>query len=54
MYEQYGMGQYPFPWGGVTPPQNLQPQTPQMQQNQQRTKTIDCMAEVKVLVDSYK
>ena len=20
MYEQYGMGQYPFPWGGVTPP----------------------------------
>lgn len=35
MYEQYGMGQYPFPWGGVTPPPNWQPQTPPMQQNQQ-------------------
>lgn len=32
MYEQYGMGQYPFPWGGVTPPPNWQPQTPLMQQ----------------------
>lgn len=32
MYEQYGMGQYPFPWGGVTPPPNWQPQTPPMQQ----------------------
>lgn len=35
MYEQYGMGQYPFPWGGVTPPPNWQPQTPPMQQSQQ-------------------
>ena len=35
MYEQYGIGQYPFPWGGVTPPPNWQPQTPPMQQNQQ-------------------
>lgn len=35
MYEQYGMGQYPFPWGGVTPPPNWQPQTAPMQQNQQ-------------------
>lgn len=88
MYEQYGMGQYPFPWGGVIPPPNWQPQTPPMQQSQQgiqgvrfvsgiimtnyrsehgdmshelqefydwqRTKTMNCMAEVKVLVDSYK
>lgn len=35
MYEQYGMGQYPFPWGGVTPPPNWQPQTQPMQQSQQ-------------------
>lgn len=35
MYEQYGMGRYPFPWGGVTPPPNWQPQTPPMQQSQQ-------------------
>lgn len=35
MYEQYGMGQYPFPWGGVAPPPNWQPQTPPMQQSQQ-------------------
>lgn len=35
MYEQYGMGQYPFPWGGATPPPNWQPQTPPMQQSQQ-------------------
>lgn len=35
MYEQYGMGQYPFSWGGVTPPPNWQPQIPPMQQNQQ-------------------
>lgn len=35
MYEQYGMSQYPFPWGGVAPPPNWQPQTPPMQQSQQ-------------------
>lgn len=35
MYEQYGIGQYPFPWGGVAPPPNWQPQTPPVQQNQQ-------------------
>lgn len=40
MYEQYGMGQYPFPWGGVTPPPNWQPQTAPMQQNQQEIQGV--------------
>ena len=43
MFEPYLMGQYQYPWGGVTPPPNWQ-----------RTKTMNRMAEVKVLVDSYK
>ena len=35
MYEQYGMGQYPFQWGGITPAPSWQPQMPQNQQGQQ-------------------
>lgn len=121
MLEPYLMGQYQYPWQGMTPAPNWQPQTPQVAQGQQviqgvrfqcalhlkdedreladvyaslarteldhyqklynqmtrimtnyrsehgdlspelhefydwqRTKTMDCMAEVKVLVDSYK
>lgn len=61
MFEPYLMGQYQYPWQGMTPAPNWQPQTPQVAQGQlqefydwQRTKTMDCMAEVKVLVDSYK
>lgn len=34
MLESYPIGQYPFPWGGVTSP-NWQLQTPPIQQNQQ-------------------
>lgn len=59
MFEPYLMGQYQYPWQGMPPTPNWQPQTPQVAQGQQgydwqRTKTMDCMAEVKVLVDSYK
>ena len=49
MFEPYLMGQYQYPWQGMTP-------APELQEfyDWQRTKTMDCMAEVKVLVDSYK
>lgn len=46
MYEQYGMGQYPFPWGGVTPPPNWQPQIPPMQQNQQGIQGVRFVNEI--------
>lgn len=35
MFEPYSMGQYPYPWQGITPAPNWQPQTPQMTQGQQ-------------------
>lgn len=84
MFEPYLMGQYQYPWQGMPPTPNWQPQTPQFDHYQklynqmtrimtnyrsehgdlspelqefydwQRTKTMDYMAEVKVLVDSYK
>lgn len=88
MFEPYLMGQYQYPWQGMPPTPNWQPQTPQVAQGQQgiqgvrfvdgieeaknctvplgskallqefydwqRTKTMNCMAEVKVLVDSYE
>lgn len=69
MFEPYLMGQYQYPWQGMTPAPNWQPQTPQVAQGQQviqgvrfvsgieeakNCTTMDCMAEVKVLVDSYK
>lgn len=35
MFEPYSMGQYLYPWQGITPAPNWQPQTPQMAQGQQ-------------------
>ena len=35
MFEPYSMGQYPYPWQGITTAPNWQPQTPQMAQSQQ-------------------
>lgn len=35
MFEPYLMGQYQYPWQGMTPMPNWQPQTPQVAQGQQ-------------------
>lgn len=35
MFEPYLMGQYQYPWQGITPAPNWQPQTPQVAQGQQ-------------------
>lgn len=35
MFEPYLMGQYQYPWQGMTPAPNWQPQTPQVAQGQQ-------------------
>lgn len=35
MFEPYLMGQYQYPWQGMPPPPNWQPQTPQVTQGQQ-------------------
>lgn len=35
MFEPYLMGQYQYPWRGMTPAPNWQPQTPQVAQGQQ-------------------
>ena len=35
MFEPYLMGQYQYPWQGMTPAPNWQPQTPQIAQGQQ-------------------